>query len=295
MREKTEFIPHPFLKKGPTMMQRSLMTGFLTVSAGFWLASFGGADDTRAADKVPVNDLSMEVAALKTLHYLQPTRTQLEALRKLSKDTVDKQAGKETSKASEKYRQTLTDLRAALAAANDDERIDELIEQLEDLQETEKLDLDDMVEVTDEARDKAPAALRLFSAHQVVSYLANFADDLPDPLERLLESLGKVRGVPAKDWEKYRDDLSAELGKLLGGLDSDKAGRVANQVVQLLIVARGLKDEEVKTQRAELEKMARDIVDTAGPTDVMRNVMEQHLAELLSNPRLPAALAARLN
>jgi hypothetical protein len=69
---------------------------------------------------------------------------------------------------------------------------------------------------------------------------------------------------------------------------------VSDQVVQLLIQARALKDDEFKRERRDLEKSARQIVGEVGPMQILRHAVERALAELLSNPRLPTALEARL-
>ena len=45
---------------------------------------------------------------------------------------------------------------------------------------------------------------------------------------------------------------------------------------------------------AALEKAARQIIGIISPADVVRNEVEYTIAELLSNARLAAALAARL-
>ncbi len=50
---------------------------------------------------------------------------------------------------------------------------------------------------------------------------------------------------------------------------------------------------EFKAQRDDLDKEARKVVGDVGPTDVIRHYMERALAELLSNPRLGAAVEAR--
>ena len=77
-------------------------------------------------------------------------------------------------------------------------------------------------------------------------------------------------------------------------VDAEKASKVGDKVVQWLIEVRSLDDDEFKAQRTELEKKARQIVGDPHPLDVMRRAMEMTLAELLSNPRLEAAIAARL-
>ncbi len=96
------------------------------------------------------------------------------------------------------------------------------------------------------------------------------------------------------DLKQVRDEVSEEVGRLAAGLDVDKAGQISDQVVQLLIQARALQEQEFKKRQPQLEKEARQIVGEIGPVDVIRHVVEQALAEMLSNPRLTAAIDARL-
>ena len=56
--------------------------------------------------------------------------------------------------------------------------------------------------------------LRKFSARQVAQYAGSTAATIGDPLERLLDALGKVRGVPAKDWKDFRSQVSEEVAWL---------------------------------------------------------------------------------
>ena len=55
-----------------------------------------------------------------------------------------------------------------------------------------------------------------------------------------------------------------------------------------------LKEEDFKAQRKELEADATKLVGDLGTMDVLRRVVEHGVAELLSNPRLGAAVEARL-
>ena len=64
-------------------------------------------------------------------------------------------------------------------------------------------------------------------------------------------------------------------------------------MVQLLIQVRALTEDEFKAQRGEWEKAARQIIGEVSPFEVMRHQLEYALAELLSNPRLEAALELR--
>src|SRR5262249_55497143 len=118
--------------------------------------------------------------------------------------------------------------------------------------------------------------------------------DAPDPVESLLDALDAVRSLKADEWKALRQDLADQVGRLVAGLDADKATAVGDRAVQLLIRVRALKEAEFKEQRAELEKEARQLAGEAGPLDVLRHLAEYALAELLSNPRLGQALTARL-
>src|SRR5437879_4052606 len=98
-----------------------------------------------AADpKTSLSNLSLEVAALQTLHRFQMTPQQMEAMRKLAGDTMQKEAGRQAGKGNAKLRQSLTDLREALLRG-EQERIDSLEEKLDDLLDAEDADLDDEV------------------------------------------------------------------------------------------------------------------------------------------------------
>jgi hypothetical protein len=261
---------------------------------GLVSAARAGEAPAGGAKTPPLNDLSLEVAALQTLYALNLTPRQLEKLRKIAADTTDRQQSRQTPKASPKFRKGLTELRDALVKAEEDSRIDDLVKKLDDLRSSEKPELDDGVDVTDEARERAADALRLLAPSQVASYVAGMADEISDPLDLLLNALERARTVEGNEWRELREGVSEEVGRLVGGVNAEQAQSVADRVTQLLIVVRGLKEPEYKKQRAEQEKTARQIVGNAGPFEVLRHVMEQSLAELLSNPRLPQALDARL-
>ena len=78
------------------------------------------------------------------------------------------------------------------------------------------------------------------------------------------------------------------------GLDVDKADRVNDRVAALLIRVRSLTNEEFAKQQPDLDQAAAKIVGDVGALEVLRHYVEFDLANLLSNPRLAAALDARL-
>jgi hypothetical protein len=247
----------------------------------------------KRADAQSPAQLAQEVTALQTLYQLQVTPAQLKVLAPIARDTAAKPRPPKDLKVSDDLRKTLTQLRAALLKA-DDEQIGKLGEKLQELQDAEGVDFDEDMDLTDPARRKAPAVLKLLSAKQVAAYLAGCADDIQDPHELLVETLGKVRGLPEEEWKALRDDVSDRVAMLVVGLDENKIDDVSERVAALLIEARNLKDDEFKTRKPDLEKAARKILGDLGPTDFLRNTLERTLAELLSNPSLPAAIDARL-
>jgi hypothetical protein len=258
------------------------------------LAVFGYADEPPKKGPATINDLSLEVVALQSLHQFQLKPEQLQALRKLSRETAMESGARQKVKASDEFQRTLASLRTALADAGNAERIQELQQKMDKLRAAEKVELDDSVEITEASLKRAPEIMKTLSARQIAGYIALYGDEFPDPLEVLLEALAKVRGLKDKEWEQLRQDVSEDVGNLTAGLDADKAAQIGDQVVQLLIHARALKDDEFKNLQAELEKSARQIVGNVAALTVIQHVVERSLAELLSNPRLVMAIDARL-
>jgi hypothetical protein len=277
------------------MSYRIAAAGLLVAAVGLCMASQSRAEEAaKPAHSEPanLNNLSLEVTALQTLYQLRVTPKQMETLRKLAKETTPKTFTPKEVKGSAKLHKTLAALRVALLK-EDEDQIGSLGDKLADLTSEESFEPDE-VEITEAAQRRAPEVLRMLSARQVANYVGSDPDQFPDPLELITDALEKARNLPVQEWRDLRDDVSERVGLLLAGLDDAKADKISEDVVDLLIKARSLKDDEFKAQRKELEKAARDILGDVGPTDVLRNVVERALAELLSNPRLSAALDARL-
>jgi hypothetical protein len=264
-----------------TQRTRLLCTFFLTLSLPM---------TSVAGDKPSLSNLSLEVSAMQTIQRFQLTTKQLETLRKLASETMPKNATREDGKGSAKLRKTLTDLRAALLK-DDDDSIDSLSEQLETLLADDETDLDDTIDLTTAARRRASEFLLTLSPRQVAGFLAA-VPDVPDPLERLLEALDVVGSLKDDQWKDLTDDIAEDLGWQLGGVDLDRGRKVSESIRQYLTMVRSLNEKDFKKQRADLEKSARQFVTQAPPTIVLHNMAEYDLAELLSNPRLSAAIDA---
>jgi hypothetical protein len=215
-------------------------------------------------------------------------------LQKMARDVAQPDRDREKPRVSDGYRRLLADLRDALVADEDDDRIEKLEDRLTDLTEAEDPQLDDEVRVTAAARRRAPDALRLLRPNQLAVYLGAAAEEIGDPQERLVAGLAEVRSAKSDDWETTRDELAEDLGWLLGGLDAARSKAFRAEAAALLTRAHALTEEEYEKQRPGLEKEARQVGADVGPANVLRHAAERTLARLLSNPRLGPVLEARL-
>jgi hypothetical protein len=271
---------------------RTLLAVLLTACCA---VSPAPADDAKktTSPQQDANELSLEVTALQTLYQFQLTQAQMNKLHKHAKETVEKNRKRQEAQASKEFRDKLLELRKALVSATDDDLIDQLSDELEDLRSEEKPVLDDEIKITPEARKRAPELLRVLKANQYAAYTA-LLTELSDPLELLTESLAKVRDLKKAEWRDQRKKVAAEIGRLVGGVDAAKEEKISKAVTTLLTRARKLSAVEFEEQREALEKEAGQLIGDISPADVIRNEIEYTIAELLTNPRLLAALAARL-
>jgi len=249
-------------------------------------------DDKKEAGQ-SLTDIHMEVEALNTLYALKATPEQMKEIQKLAKQTSQPSRAHKDPMVSDSYKQVLVDLHAALVLATDDDQIDNLYDQYEQMNKSDKPKFDDY-ELSEAARKAVPKLLRQFKSGQIASLLADKVDELVDPQDRLIGALEEVRKAAPDEWQGIRDDAATDAAYLASGVNAEKEKRIREQAAQLLDRARKLKDEEFTTQRPELEMQAKAIVGELGPIDVLRHAVEYDLARLLSNPRLAEVLRARL-
>lgn len=244
------------------------------------------------ADREDLHAVSLEVLALETLDQLQLTPAQLDDLSRRAPTTAEEERARPEPKVSDQYRKTLTELRAALRA-NKEEDVDKLTAALDKLRHTEKPELDDEVDLTDEARKQAPQVLRRLSARQVAGFILDYADEFPDPREKLTAAFDEMRKLPGTEWQEARDQTADQVGWLVAGIEPEAEKAVRDKVSALLTRVHRLSAADFKAQRPKLDRDIEAIVGKVGPTDVLRHFMERSLAELLSNPRLAAAVKVR--
>jgi hypothetical protein len=239
------------------------------------------------SNSVNLNDISLEIAALETLHDLDLTPAQLTALSKLAKESAPKGQRREAANASSAVSRSLTALHAALSKG-DDNQIGECRQKLDAVMEKEEPELDNNIIVTDAARRNASAALAVLSVPQTGTFIGSL--ELTDPVELLMDGVEQVRTLKEKELETEIATLADELTWLIAGADADDSADTRDQVTAFLQRAKDLKsDADLAKQKKSLAKDAKDLVGDVSNLDVITHIAEKGMAELLSNPRLEAA------
>ncbi len=253
------------------------------------------AGDQPKAQKGPsVSEISLDVQALRAFSTLKLTDEQLKQIARFARETADPDHPRPQAKASEELRKVLTELRDALIDDTDEDKIGNLEEELEQLMENEKPQLEDSFDVTKAARTRTPEVLKSLKVVQLAAYYTSAAEDLVEPLPQLLESLEQVRGLAKAEWRDKRDEIADEIAWSVAGVDTARAEAISDKVVSLLSKARSLSKEEFKAKKADLEKEAKALVGDVGPDELLRHHAERTIADMLSNPRLEAAIKAKL-
>lgn len=248
-------------------------------------------DEKGTKTPADLNKLSLEVTALQTLSDLDITSAQHQLLSRLAKEIGAKPGKHEAGRASEKFRKVLGELRVALAKGEAD-KIDSLLLELDKLYDSDKqLKLDDHTEVTDAARKKVPELMKALSVRQVGDLLTSYEENLDDPLEMIFAALADGAGAKGEVWNGIRELVVEEVAWKVAGLDTAAWKKTHERLDVLLDKAHQLSPAEFQKQRAQLEAAFRQLVGGVGPIEQIKHVMEHRLAELLSNPELPAALA----
>jgi hypothetical protein len=136
--------------------------------------------------------------------------------------------------------------------------------------------------------------LKLFRAAQVVSFLAALDDEVPDPAERILLSIGEGEDMKDEEWKSLRDETAEEVGWLIHGFDHEKAKLTAKEASALMDRGHRLKGDALTKEIHVLDESVRKLIGPVGPALVLQHFMERELAEFLSNPRAMAAMKARV-
>ena len=107
-----------------------------------------------------------------------------------------------------------------------------------------------------------------------------------------MAAIDDAQVITGDDWTELRDSHAAHIAWSIAGADATKSAKTRTQITSLLSMAHEMKPDEFKKSLSELEKTAHKIVGGVDPLTVLRNTIEYHLANLLSNPKLIAAVEA---
>lgn len=246
----------------------------------------------------PAKVLSQQVWALQTLHDLDLGVSQLEALREASPKLEEEPGSRVRSRVPARYGAALEALREALIREKESPemsgRIDELRDDLESMREDEQVEIDDRVQIVDAARAAVPQVMKSLLPSQVAGYLAAYQDEIPDPIQSLTNAADQSRGLDEGKFNALAERTAKDVGMLAAGLDQDKADAAAARVRQWLTQNRELSNADYKAARPQLEKSARAMIGELDAFDVLRHWIERDVAELLSNPQLPAMIDERI-
>jgi hypothetical protein len=132
-------------------------------------------------------------------------------------------------------------------------------------------------------------------------YIAAYGKDFPDPYHLMWNTMrpdGNRKKLTPEQWKETRAFIIKEVSWQVAGFDLNKQEKIGERVANVLDRAYAMSDEELKKEfnraGAGLRGELSDIKNQAGgPTNVLKHVLEQDLAELLANPRLMAAVKAR--
>jgi hypothetical protein len=261
------------------------------------------------------NDLSMEVAALRTLYLLNAWQDHNNGSWKYHSnapwyyilDLARKnppEPGRERKPAtvSDKYKRVLTELRVAYIAGQDD-RIVDLTDQLDELAEDEDGELDDVIEITANGRKNSLLRTSGLTTECIVNYLNAYGKEFPSPVNMI----GRVM-IDRKAGDKIsvedRKSVAKQVGFALWGF-SPKAAIMEEKMNKFLEKASDLAPQACKQGwnkkgplRLEYETILKGLVEkgqhSPNSFHMIEHLMNQDMAELFSNSRLVPAIEARV-
>jgi hypothetical protein len=241
-----------------------------------------------------LNAASMRIRAVDTIYELDLSSEQLKALQDAADGTASDRKRTPAS-GDEKLAAAMTDFYRALLTRGDDQDIAKLRNKLAEMIADDTVHLDDEVEPTESAREKAPAICRQFGAGQIAAFLASHADQIADPEEKMLALLDDLHdAASATEVDAQIKESSQEIGRMVAGTDQKKATAVITQVSDWFKANRDLTDEQITEKHTALVASAKKIIGDVPPMEILTHWMDEQTATLLSNPQLQDAIDAVL-
>jgi hypothetical protein len=269
---------------------RSIALRALSLLAICFTGSMASAQTKKVED---AQVLALEVAALRTLHRLDLSDTQLEALQKIARGTASP-APKSTgqTKLTPAFLKSMSALRTALM--NDDEdMIDELRDKVLEIMEKDKIQIEDRVPISESAKRSASQVIRLLHPSQVLAYLQVFEDDEVDLLDLVEETLEQGEKLSGAEWKTLRDRAANEGAWLMAGSDDVRNRAAVKALTAMLDLHHN--PATAKSAPVSVTKHVANLTNGLDPFVMLRNAMEREVAEMLSNPRLMSAIQSTLD
>jgi hypothetical protein len=297
---------------------------------------------------VDINELSMEVAALRTLYLMNvwpdhnngswkhqtnaPWTYILDEARSYNTAEGPRPPGnpRKAADATDAYKRVLSELRIAFIAGQDD-RIVDLTDQLEELAEDDSIELDDVVTITENAKRICHQTTTHMTPECVVNYLNSYGKDFPAPINMLgsafidrnpgapiaaaskafllKELTWQLCGYPLYPNKNQKGMTDAERKKVvekiaeIDGKERKKKEDVEKRIGGLIDKASNMSADDCKKEwaingslRKEYDAIKREVFpgEVLDNFVLLRHLLQQDMAELLSNSRLVPAIEARV-
>ena len=248
-----------------------------------------------------LNLASLRIKALDALYEFDLSPDQLRIVRAAATGAASSQT-RTSVKPNAELSKALKGFQTAILSHEDDEAISKQRNHVIEL--LAAADLDDEVQPTGEAIAKAPAVVRELKASQIAAFMALHADEVGDPEELILGALEPIResradaaagtAGAANEANSLTAEAAANATFLVCGNEPAKAKPMAQQIYNWLKAQADLSDTEFAAGEAQRPEAAKRIVGDIDPLVVLNHWLDLRLAEIISNPELPAAIDAMM-
>jgi hypothetical protein len=277
-----------------TRMMNLLARSCLALSTLLAAASAAPRDEaptTRTAESMNPHVLILQVEALQAIHDLDLNRDQLTQLKSLA-EKVNAKPVEFHIKMVRPFRMALAELWAALVA-DDDGQISDAQDKVQDAREGASIGPDPVLEISPAAAGQAKAALALLTPGQVAQYVADHADDVPDPQTSVADALDAMGDANDEAYASLKSTTAEQVATILHGLNTPETADTQKQVEAWLDKVHALSKADRSAQRADLLNSAAGIIGHPDAIDCLRHWLERDLGELLTNPQLRATIDIR--
>jgi hypothetical protein len=236
--------------------------------------------------KQAVEELEYQVAALKLLRELDPSSEQVQAITAAAKSSAGKPGAIPAAPA--EYKTALSEYADALADGDED-KIDTAEDKVDDLRDSLKVEPLPDIAPTEGARSAADKIVALLTPAQLANYIAEHADEVPGPVQTLLDAADQSRSSSGDDFAALKSEAAGQFAMLVAGVSTADAGPVESAAAAWLEQIKAMSDKQYD---AGLDERTRQVKAMAHGVDsfvVLRHWMDREMVDLLSNPQLSSA------